>query len=171
MSIADWLIRRSEKRPPDFVIGGADRPYLLRWWLTPWRGWTERAKHDRRAWVNWLGKLSELLINAYLHQFWRSDDDRALHTHPWLFNISILLRGTYLEHTAKGVRRREAGDIVFRWGAAAHRIELTDGPVWTLFITGPKVREWGFLCPQGFVHWRIFTAADDRGAIGRGCGE
>jgi len=147
MTLCEWLMFRAARRAPDFVIGGTDRPYLLRWWVIP------------RNWI----------FNVYTHCFMRSDDDRALHTHPWLFNVSVLLRGTYLEHTARGVRRRVAGDIVFRWGGAAHRIELTDGSVWTLFITGPKVRSWGFLCPQGFVHWRDFTAASDKGAIGRGC--
>ena len=28
--LADWLIRRAQRRAPDFVIGGT-RPYLRRW--------------------------------------------------------------------------------------------------------------------------------------------
>ena len=39
------------------------------------------------------------MFNLYLHEFSRSDDDRALHDHPWLFNLSVLLSGTYVEHT------------------------------------------------------------------------
>jgi hypothetical protein len=63
-----------------------------------------------------------------------------------------------------------AGDVVLRWtGRLAHRIELEDGPCWTLFITGPRYREWGFLCPQGWMHWQRFTASNDPGAIGAGC--
>ena len=58
-----------------------------------------------------------------------------------------------------------------RSGNMAHRIELTDGPCWTLFVTGPKYQEWGFLCPRGFVHWKDFTAADDEGSVGKGCGD
>lgn len=154
MTLAERLIAHAQKRPPDFVIGGSARPYLLRWWLS------RRAK--------WLP-------GAYLHCFLRSDDDRALHDHPWP-NVSILLRGEYTEHTiaAGGIHRREilrAGDWRFRLsGRFAHRIELHDGPCWTLFLRGPVYRQWGFHCPdRGWVHWREFTAPTDSGVVGKGC--
>jgi hypothetical protein len=147
MTFADRLIARVTRRGPDFVIGGAERPYLRRWWLIP----------------------RNPLFNVYLHEFLRSDDDRALHDHPWA-NVSVLLRGCYREHTADAQHLRVAGDVVVRAsGRHAHRIELVAGACWTLFMTGPRYRQWGFLCPRGWVHWRIFTAADDAGVIGRGC--
>lgn len=146
--LAELLIRRAARRVPDFVIGGADDPYLLRWWLLP----------------------RNPVFNAYLHCFLRSDDDRALHTHPWLFNLSWLLRGPYREWLAEDrFVDRAPGVVKFRWGAAAHRVELTGGPCWTLFLTGPRVRQWGFLCPRGWVHWKKFTAPGDKGAVGKGC--
>jgi hypothetical protein len=157
-NLRERIIARAEKRPPDFVIGGSDRPYLRRWWLIP------RNK----------------LFNVYLHQFLRSDDDRAHHDHPWLFNASAILREAYIEHTitAGGAlvqTLREAGSWKFRWGKAPHRVELIADdfgliPCWTLFITGPRVREWGFYCMErGWIHWKRFTAADDPGSIGKGC--
>lgn len=153
MSLAERFIARVTRRVPDFVIGGADRPYLRRWFVIP----------------------RNRLFNIYLHQFLRSDDDRALHDHPWA-NLSILLRGEYIEHTiaAGGIERRAlllAGEHRLRWtGRIAHRIELISGPCWTLFITGPRYRAWGFHCArQGWVHWERFTATDDKGAIGKGC--
>lgn len=179
---ADWLIDRALRREPDFVIGGPDRPYLLRWWLFPWRAWVERSKSSPSRLVRAGGRALALLPNAYLHRFCRSDDDRALHDHPWLFNASWLLRGRYIEWvfsdgpgSAPRAEFRRPYDLVFRWGKAPHRVELlSDGwggeaPVWTLFITGPNVREWGFYCDRGFVHWKAFTAANDKGQIGRGC--
>jgi hypothetical protein len=61
---------------------------------------------------------------------------------------------------------------VYRGPDFSHRLELINGhPAETLFITGPKVRDWGFHCPNGWVHWRDFVANDGIGAIGRGCGE
>lgn len=146
-------------RDPDKVIGSDDDPYLLRWHLV------ERNR-DR---------------NAYAHEFRRSDDDRALHDHPWE-SCSIILAGRYIEHTidAGGIHRRvlrSPGDVVFRSAPAAHRVELLDRdrtaglfPV-TLFLTGAVVREWGFHCHErGWVHWRDFTNSADGGAtIGRGC--
>ena len=146
--IIDWAVARQ----PDFVIGGRDDPYLWRWWLIP------RNK----------------FFNIYVHLFLRSDDDRALHDHPWV-NASWLLEGAYIEHTiaAGGIHSKtqyEAPDFKMRWtGRYAHRIEI-DMPCWTLFITGPRYREWGFHCPdQGWIHWRRFTAESDIGAIGPGC--
>ncbi|HTH10015.1 MAG TPA: hypothetical protein VMA55_10635 [Acidovorax sp.] len=147
------ILRWARARQPDFVIGGPERPYLRRHWLLP------RNK----------------LFNVYVHEFLRSDDDRALHDHPWLFNASWLLDGQYVEHTiaAGGLNVRTlrvAGAFKVRWGGAPHRVELTDGACWTCFITGPRIREWGFHCPEhGWVHWKRFTAADDAGAVGKGC--
>lgn len=153
MNFADRFIARVARRLPDFVIGGPQRPYLRRWWTLP----------------------RNRLFNVYLHQFLRSDDDRALHDHPWLFNASLILRGSYTEETiaAGGIRVRTvrgAGSVKLRFGPAPHRVELHEGPCWTLFITGPRVREWGFHCPDaGWVHWKRFTADDDKGAVGAGC--
>lgn len=143
-------------RPPDVVIGGAADPYLWRWFVIP----------------------RNPLFNVYLHRFFRSDDDRALHDHPWAW-CSILLAGSYFEHTIAqgGIHHRTlraAPSIRFSGAARAHRIELEqerDGPaVWTLFITGPRLRVWGFHCPErGWVRWQDFTSPSDRGVAGPGC--
>jgi hypothetical protein len=154
------LIRRvADRRAPDFIIGGEDDPYLRRWWVIP----------------------RNRFFNIYLHHFMRSDDDRALHDHPWV-NLSVLLTNEYIEHMPGGLEKiRRAGDMVLRWPSAAHRVELfearyvdgtpdwRDDPVWTLFITGPRVRQWGFLCPQGWRHWKDFTAGKNGERVGRGC--
>lgn len=165
--LANFLIRRvAQRRPPDFVIGSPKAPYLRRWWVIP----------------------RNRFFNVYLHHFLRSDDDRALHDHPWI-NASILLRGAYYEHLQDGRRvlRRE-GAVYLRRPSTAHRVELLKGyrlrgidlppaeyehPCWTLFITGPRVRAWGFLCPKGWVPWQQFTAARDgkAGEIGQGCAD
>lgn len=111
----------------------------------------------------------------YLHLILRSDDDRALHDHPWI-NLSVLLSGYYVEHSilAGGINRRvrrDAGDLKLRLPSAAHRLEVEEGAAcWTLFITGPRLRPWGFHCPQaGFTPWRKFTAEGRPGDVGPGC--
>lgn len=158
-------LARIFRRGPDFYIGGKEDPYLLRWWVIP----------------------RNRFFNIYLHKFLRDDDDRALHDHPWL-SLSIILRGGYIEHTVHAVHRRRVGSLVFRRASHAHRIELLPDtsrpvvppgdapayferlPAWTVFITGPKVREWGFHCPKGrWVHWRDFVSDMDSGNVGRGC--
>ncbi|VWX56697.1 cupin domain-containing protein [Sphingorhabdus sp. 109] len=134
------------QRDPDFIIGDN---YLRRWWVVP-----RNEQH-----------------NMYLHEILHSDDDRALHDHPWE-NISWLLEGEYLEHLPDGsVVHRKAGDFVKRPATALHRLEIAEGGrAVSLFITGPKIREWGFACPQGWRHWKDFVA-ENPGQIGRGCGE
>ena len=74
------------------------------------------------------------------------------------------------------IHDRELGDVTFRRVNSAHRVRLythsdlaRSVPAWTLFITGPRVREWGFWCRQGRRHWRVFTDPDDSGKIGLGC--
>lgn len=145
MTFWSWL-RVLLSGKPHFVIGGPESPYLLRWYLVP---------RNRR-------------FNLYLHKFLRSDDDRALHDHPWWF-WSLLLRGQYLEHTPTGAKRRGVLSLAFRRAEHRHRVELTHGQCWTLVLTGPKRRTWGFWCPQGFVRWDIFTKPGKPGEVGRGC--
>lgn len=137
-------------RKPNVIIGSPEEPYLLRWHIIP----------------------KNPIFNIYLHCFLRSDDDRALHDHPWT-NMSILLKGRYFEYAKTGRYLRMAGDIVFRpRGTFAHRIELIKNePCWTLFLTGPRYRVWGFHCPKGWVPWQDFTKAGNPGEVGPGCGE
>lgn len=125
---------------------------MRRWWLIPRNRW----------------------FNVYLHQILHDDEDRALHDHPYA-NCSIVLRGGYVEVTPKGRFLRRPSAVRFRLPTAAHRLELRRDeagnaiPSWSLFITGPRVREWGFHCPRGWVHWKLFTSPTDIGQIGRGC--
>ncbi len=69
----DWLKRLISGHPHQ-VIGDTDDPYMLRWYVIP----------------------KNPLLNIYVHKFLRSDEDRALHDHPWWF-VSLLLRGGYIE--------------------------------------------------------------------------
>lgn len=134
-------------RGPDFTIGPANDLYLRRWVL-----------------------LKARLLRVYVHHFLRSDDDRALHDHP-ADSIGIIIWGRYVEVMPSEGKLRLPFVPVFRRAADAHRVQLIDNkPVWTLFIRGPTVREWGFLCPQGWRHWTEYTSVRDYGnEIGKGC--
>jgi hypothetical protein len=157
------------RRKPDFIVPSVnpgEQPYLQRWWLIP----------------------KNRFFNIYLHCLSISDDARALHDHKW-FNMSLVLKGSYIEvmpDLSKAptpyvrlfdlpvIRKlRRAGAFVFRGAATAHRLELpiVDGkpqPVWSLFITGPITRDWGFHCAKGWVHEAIFLGTGTAGP-GPGC--
>lgn len=142
------------KRKPDLVIGP---DYMHRWYVIPRNRW----------------------FNIYLHKIMHDDDDRALHDHPW-FSVSFLLKGRlreiyrsqhpYLDIVQNLVRYPRRFVPVFRPARFAHRLEVVE-PAWTLFITGPKIRTWGFWCPERWVPWRDFVNPVDTGKVGRGCGE
>ncbi|RAV17480.1 hypothetical protein DQP57_00185 [Mycobacterium colombiense] len=151
----NWL-RKLLTGQPHFIIGGEHNPYLLRWFLIP----------------------RNSFINIYLHKFKRSDDDRALHDHPWWF-ASLILKGQYIEHRDDGsTRHRKAGSVALRRPNTLHRVQLLqevvtsdagwtmqrERPTWTLIVTGPKLRNWGFECARGWVPWEYFEHNN-------GCGE
>lgn len=105
-------------------------------------------------------------FNIYLHKFSGSDDERAMHDHPWS-SVSILLSGKLGEwFDNNGVlawRVIRRWRVVYRPATHAHRLVIFRGtPTWTLFITGPKVREWGFHCRNGWQHWTTMATEDGR---------
>lgn len=147
-----WAEKLMASREPDFLIGADKDPiYIRRWWVIP----------------------RNPFFNIYLHEVGQDDDDRALHDHPWL-NMSYIISGGYNEITpTKTYWPLRQGCIRFRRPTAAHRLELLDSRTVSLFITGPRVRKWGFHCPQGWVHWKDFISMKEGGIsnVGRGCGD
>ena len=100
-------------------------------------------------------------LNVYLHKFLGSDDDRALHDHPW-YSASVVLKGRMIEHLPGGVQRPiSTGKVTIRSSKFQHRIEIPAGEsAVTLFMTGPIVRQWGFICPRGWMHWEQYSTND-----------
>ena len=130
-SLFRWIRNRILNRP-DLIVGPEKDPYMIRWFVIP----------------------RNRFCNVYLHNFLKDDDDRALHDHPWSF-VSIILKGGYIERTEAGLNPRFAGSIAFRRAKHRHQVELFDDhqtqskkPCWTVIITGPKRRTWGFLVPR-----------------------
>ena len=104
-----------------------------------------------------------------LHHIRRPDADPDMHTHPFDF-ASFILCGWYTEERLDEFATLETGDQWVRYrrlgplavntltGATPHRVvEVSRGGAWTLVLTGPKVRSWGFLTPAGFVPWREYV--------------
>lgn len=134
-------------------IGG---DYLHRWWI----------KRDRGQ------------GNHFYHKIMRSDEDRALHDHPWDF-VSFILDGSYVEVVGHGYkndainhRHFYAGDVNIRRAEDAHRLVIAPGSVThTLVFTGGVRRDWGFHCEKGWKHWRDFCDPTNPNLVGHGCGD
>lgn len=136
-AIATPLLDGVAKTEPSQVLGNGDDVYMRRWYI-------ERSATEG---------------NVHLHQTLRSDCDAEHHDHPW-DNMSIWLRGTGHEEIVGSdgsttVLDRPPGTVAFRHAQDRHRI-LIQEPTWTLFLTGPKIREWGFLHEDGWMHNREF---------------
>jgi hypothetical protein len=180
-----WLFARVFKRVPN---------WFLRKLLRSWERTTASRPEDVRIPANgpiymrrWWKIKRNAFFNIYYHLVVRSDEDAALHDHPW-WNFSIVLEGGYSEHCIAegGVSTKTwypAGSVRFRRsGRFAHRLELetrrlacggvytgpssvsnyqdVELPVKTIFITGPVLRRWGFHHPLQWVDaydWDEFT--------------
>lgn len=128
---------------PDLIISPDGEPYLYRWYL----------KRQPEA-------------SIYFHIQTRSDPERPLHDHPW-DNTTVMLAGEYVElyepcpelvapefydRWAPIKRPVKTGRVIFRPAKLAHRLllPLSVPYAMTLFMTGPKIREWGFWYKDGF---------------------
>ena len=142
-----WLDRRGRKR---IVYDRIDNePYLERYYLFL----KDRGEH--------------FPFNIFLHKFLKSDID-DLHDHPWPY-ATLILRGGYWEWRPQfDADGKKIGEIAkwcgpgsFRWASANtyHRIELDPNVTcWTLFMPGPKQRDWGFLVKNRWVQWEQYLA-------------
>lgn len=104
-------------------------------------------------------------FNVFLHKFLKSDPD-DVHDHPWPY-ATLILRGGYYEWIPQfnsegekiGEIRNWRGPGHFRVCSATsyHRIELAEGVTcWTLFMPGPKQRDWGFLVRNQWIQWEQY---------------
>jgi hypothetical protein len=103
---------------------------------------------------------SRFPFNVFLHKFLKSDPD-DVHDHPWPY-ATLILRGGYWEWIPQFDHRGKMIGEIAKWrgpghfrtcGANSyHRIELDPSVVtWTLFMPGPKKRDWGFLVKNRWI--------------------
>ena len=119
----------------------SDEPYLERYYL-------------------FLKDRDRFPFNIFLHKFLKGDPD-DVHDHPWPY-ATLILKGGYYEwlpqFDSKGNKIAEIcvwrGPGSFRICRANsyHRIELDPSvTAWTLFMPGPKKRDWGFLVNNTWI--------------------
>lgn len=173
-AVTDWLIRRALRTPYTHITSPAGEVYMERYWL--FNAYPPESS-GKRAW--W-----KFPISIRLHCIKREDEDRHLHDHPWNAR-TIILRGGYDEirllrerplpgsiwewelrqpncrlplfRDLKVPHTRCPGDTAALRFGEYHRItRVTDGGVWTLFITGRYRGTWGFLVDGVKKPWRQY---------------
>jgi hypothetical protein len=104
-------------------------------------------------------------FNIFLHKFLKSDPD-DVHDHPWPY-ATLVLKGGYWEWTPRFDDKGNKITELVRWcgpgsfrvskARSFHRIELDpDITAWTLFMPGPKQRDWGFLVRNQWIQWEEY---------------
>lgn len=143
--IAEYLIKRAQ-RTPYFHLEG----YMDRWWLFNGYGNNpnvpDEKRHERR--YKWLPSIR-------IHHILREDFARDMHDHPWDAR-TIILKGDYDEERMiqyLGADQelvadftRKAGDTAtLNYGEYHNIVRVSEGGVWTIFITYDYKGTWGFL--------------------------
>lgn len=144
--IPKWDRDSNTPEPPvwQYTINGRDgSPYLTRAMLPRFLG-----------------------VRVMLHHFHRPDEDDCMHNHPWAWALSLVLKGSYVETRMpllKATRTRVVKFFNLISSHDYHKVDALKGDVWTLFITGPRVQDWGFLTPEGHVPWEEFLKRHTKG--------
>jgi hypothetical protein len=90
--------------------------------------------------VRWVFECK--LFSVRLHHWLYSDDTRHKHDHPWDF-ISIVLQGTITDRSEEGEQKRRWLSVT-RFSADHKHSVIVEKPCWTLLVTGPEKRKWGY---------------------------
>ena len=178
-----WLMEKLGRERFEIGRRGLDR-YLTRWTL-----WGKRANADGKGKV-FLHLFHRGDAEPYNHDhpwpfwslilwggYWEVTECTApaevrdalqageLVPQSWEDGVMILRKPVY--------RRKWYGPfrLLRRPAEWRHRAELPEGKrCWTLIWTGPKIRSWGFWCPQrGWINWREHEKNQEAGQPG--CGE
>ncbi len=84
------------------------------------------------------------------------DPEPYLHDHPVSF-LSIILRGSYSEWRGSFQNMKLHHWFNFILATDAHTIKRVAPGTVTLCFMGPKVREWGYHTPDGWVYWKDYN--------------
>lgn len=168
------------------------RPVLV--WLTRNRPYYHIKNSAGEIYMEryWLFKPGTLPFGytVRLHKILKSDDDRALHDHPWAFT-SIILSNGYIEVLGQWkswdemkygmlsldsrltvTQDSEGRWIAYRWvgqgeinsadATTWHRLILLNSkPTWSLFISGKREHGWGFLLDGRKIGWKQYSTPEE----------
>lgn len=170
-TVADWLIARAMRTPYSPIIKDGVL-YMDRFWLFNPYPDSGASGADRPRW--------QFPISIRIHHIVMPDQDRHLHSHPWDAR-TVILRGWYHEErkhpptTGAEATLRELLEpngeqfLRFEGGTATlksddyHRItQISEGGVWTMFITGRYRTGWGFDVDGVKIPWRKYLGLEPK---------
>lgn len=115
-----------------------------------WRfAWGEPLGLDECPYViRWIAETPWLSVRV--HHWIASDDPRGHHDHPWSF-LTFVLRGGYEDRSPDGTDYLKAPAVRFRSALHRHYVYPDEDGCWTLLLTGPIIRPWGFWVGEKFT--------------------
>lgn len=143
-------------------------PYLSRYYLV-----REKPTDDAILKGQSAGTDKARSFDLFLHHFHRSDQDAALHNHPWEWGLSFILVGGYIEERRQGDRVFTRRVLPFTFNLVKkvdyHRVDLIEEDAWSLFLVGPRVDTWYFWdrVKKARMEWRAFIEAKRLGVEGK----
>lgn len=156
-TVAQWLIKHAQRTPYTHIMSmDGSEAYMMRWWLfNPYR---ESGSAKQFGW-GWLPSIR-------IHHILREDHDRHLHDHPWNAR-TMVLKGHYVELREDGLPYcRMTGDTAALRFGEYHRITcVSQGGVFTLFITWKYRGTWGFKVNGNKVPWREYLASENNNGL------
>jgi hypothetical protein len=103
-------------------------------------------------------------FGIYFHCIYQADTDKHCHDHPWDY-ISIPLWGKFIELKKNNIEGKAYysfpticfGQIIKRKAEDFHKIHrLCSKKVYTLFLTGPRKRAWGYDVNGVWMPWEEY---------------
>lgn len=151
-TVAENLIEAAKATPYLHLTG-----YMDRWWL--WNGYSSTDYSVPAS------KPFPKFPSLRIHHILRPDFDPDMHDHPWDAR-TFILKGWYIEERlvdGKIVRfKRVAGDTAtLKYGEFHNIIEVSEGGVWTLFLSYDWHGTWGFLVDGKKVPWTEYKNRSD----------
>ena len=134
-------------RTPNVIFDHeGNEPYLSRYYLL--RG--PKSKDGSHPFDKF-GRPKDNIIRTegwslVFHNFHKGDSTSMLHNHGWTWGLSFVLAGGYIEEKLVGnkVTRRTIKPFTFNFirPNEFHRVDLLEQDAWTLFLRGPRLKEW-----------------------------
>ncbi len=156
-----WLLTNKlvSRVIPHEIIRIDGKPYLTRFYLNGKVNTREQGEGPQ----------------FYLHHFHKSDQGTELHNHPYS-GTSLMLAGGYTEErmtqldpegtafTEVQPRTYLPGDTNEIGLADFHRTDLLDKRMgaWTIFVTGERVKSWGFINRDTLDYFPYMTKEEKR---------
>lgn len=145
-----YLLNKAKKTPYSHIYRGPDDAlYMERYWL--FNPYPISGGAPRYSWMP---------VSIRVHKIVKPDVDLYLHDHPWNAR-TFILEGWYREERQEGLKTRLKGHVARLNFGEYHRItEVSEGGVYTLFVTGKYRGIWGFLVDGVKVSYKKYLGIE-----------